>query len=154
VSDWAPGYHWSDLHRAQERFELRFPPDLVELLIEKRPVRGYDWTGNGEPIRKALAWPLEGLLFDVEHNGLWLSEWGDRSKQLADRKAAVTDLVAAAPKLIPLYGHRYLPDEPHERDNPILSVHQADVIHYGYDLADYFARGVQRSTGVAARACA
>lgn len=140
MPDWAPGYRWSDLHRAQERFELRFPPDLIELLLEKRPARGYDWAGSAEPIRTALAWPLEGLLFDVEHNDLWLSEWGGRPDHLADRKATVEELVATAPKLIPLYSHRYLPEEPRERGNPVFSVHQADIIHYGYDLADYFAR--------------
>ena len=49
-------------------------------------------------------------------------------------------MVARAPKLIPLISHRYLPEEPHEPGNPVFSVYQADVIHYGADLTDYFER--------------
>jgi hypothetical protein len=31
-----------------------------------------------------------------------------------------------------------LPDEPHVRGNPVLSVHQTDIIYYGFNLTDYF----------------
>jgi hypothetical protein len=47
---------------------------------------------------------------------------------------------AAAPRLIPLDGHRYLPETPHERGNPVFSVYQSDVIYYGADLADWVRR--------------
>jgi len=47
------------------------------------------------------------------------------------------ELVAAAPRLIPIYMHRMMPDEPHLPGNPVFSVHQTDIIHYGFDLADY-----------------
>jgi hypothetical protein len=40
-------------------------------------------------------------------------------------------------KLIPIYGHRMMPDEPHLPGNPVFSVYQTDIIYYGYDLADY-----------------
>jgi hypothetical protein len=43
-------------------------------------------------------------------------------------------------KLIPLIGHRYLPDEPHEPGNHVFSIYRADVIYYGADLIDYFER--------------
>jgi hypothetical protein len=36
--------------------------------------------------------------------------------------------------------HRYIPEEPHERGNPVLSVYQSDIIYYGADLDDYFRR--------------
>ena len=49
----------------------------------------------------------------------------------------VDEWVAAAPRLIPIYGHRMMPDEPQEPGNPVFSVHQTDIIHYGFDLADY-----------------
>lgn len=48
--------------------------------------------------------------------------------------------MAKAPKLIPILGHRYIPEEPHERGNPVFSVYQTDVIYYGADLEDYFRR--------------
>ncbi len=56
------------------------------------------------------------------------------------RKEVVRDVVSHAPKLIPLIGHRYLPEEPHESGNPVFSVFGFDTIYYGTDLDDYFKR--------------
>jgi hypothetical protein len=30
-----------------------------------------------------------------------------------------------------------MPDEPRKAGNPVFSVHQTDIIHYGYDLLHY-----------------
>ena len=60
------------------------------------------------------------------------------TRHAAARAAIVRDAVAKAPKLIPLMGHRYLPAEPCEAGNPVLSVYQADIIYYGADLDAYF----------------
>lgn len=43
-----------------------------------------------------------------------------------------------APKLIPLYGHRYIPIVTGVDNPPIFSVYQTDVIYYGIDLENYF----------------
>ncbi|NBW06660.1 MAG: hypothetical protein EBR82_01375 [Caulobacteraceae bacterium] len=137
---WAKGYSQAELDEAQEKFDLVFPPDLVAFLRERRPAQGYDWRTDETQIRDMLRWPLEGLLFDVENNALWRPGWGDRPGTPEARAEALTAIVNAAPKLIPLVSHRYLPAEPHEAGNPVLSVHQSDVIYYGADLADYFER--------------
>jgi hypothetical protein len=136
---WAAGYTAAELDDAQARFGLRFPPDLVALLRDRRPAQGHDWTGPEGRIRRALAWPLEGLLFDVE-NGIWRSDRGERPARPEERAEIVTALVAGAPPLIPILSHRYLPAEPLEAGNPVLSVYQSDIIYYGRDLEDYFAR--------------
>ena len=52
----------------------------------------------------------------------------------------IAEAVRAAPPLIPLIGHRYLPSQPNESANPVFSVYQSDIIYYGRDLADYFER--------------
>jgi hypothetical protein len=49
----------------------------------------------------------------------------------------VERLIAAAPRLIPIYQHRMIPDAPHEPGNPVFSVHQTDIIVYGSNLQDY-----------------
>jgi hypothetical protein len=143
---WGPGYRREELERAQERFGLHFPPDLVTLLLDRRLLDGHDWN-DPVAIRKMLAWPLEGLLFDVEQNELWLPEWGVRPGRVAERSEIVSSAVAKAPKLIPIYSHRFLPAEPNEAGNPVLSVYQSDIIYYGADLRDYLVRefGGQRS---------
>jgi hypothetical protein len=139
LNKWAPGYSQSDLDRAQERFALTFPPDLLALLRERRPKDGPDWN-NEAAIRSSLAWPYEGLLFDVEHSALWWPEWGERPAAPAARAEVLRDVVSHAPKLIPLFSHRYLPQAPAESGNPVFSVYQSDVVYYGSDLEDYFIR--------------
>lgn len=137
---WGPPYSQAELDDAQRRFGLRFPPDLVALFRTKRLAQGYDWTRDDVAIREKLEWPFEGLLFDVENNDLWWPEWGARPEEPERRKAVLRAAVAAAPKLIPLYGHRFIPETPHEAGNPVFSVYQADIIYYGRDLDGYVER--------------
>lgn len=91
---WTRGFSRAALERAQDRFGLTFPPDLFELLLDRRPAGGPDWTNEAE-IRARLAWPYEGLLFDVEHNGLWWPEWGERPGTAGARAEGLRQVVAA-----------------------------------------------------------
>lgn len=54
--------------------------------------------------------------------------------------AHLAELVAAAPALIPVCGHRYLLDHKIGGDFPVLSVYQSDIIFYGSNLRDYLLR--------------
>jgi hypothetical protein len=136
---WTHGYTSGELEAAQERYQLRFPPDLIALLLDRRPVDGWDWRNDDAGIRRALSHPLDGLLFDLEHNDLWWPEWGERPASAAERAEVLTAIVGASPRLIPLIAHRYIPETPSEAGNPVLSVMQADVIYYGANLTEYFA---------------
>lgn len=132
----------SELEAAQRAHHFRFPPDLEELLRFALPM-GRGWPNWREPldpgIAEAFAWPLEGILFDIENNDFWLEEWGLRPPSLDDAFAIARERVAAAPRLIPISGHRYLPETPRTAGNPVFSVYQTDIIHYGRDLEEYFA---------------
>jgi hypothetical protein len=136
-----PPYTQDELDDAQDRFGLRFPPDLVAFFRTHRPARWYDWTKDFEDIRSMLAWPYEGLLFSVQNSTpgrpLWWPEWGRRPDNKDERAARLRAIIDAAPKLIPLRGHRYIPETPAEAGNPVFSVHQADVIYVGVDLEDW-----------------
>ena len=140
---WTSGYTAAELERAQTRFRISFPPDLVELLRNRRPVEGPDWNDEQEVV-SSLAWPFEGLLIDVEKKGLWWPEWGDRPTEVTDREDVLRAVVSKAPKLIPILAHRYLPATPNVAGNPIFSVYGSDTIHYGANLADYFDREENR----------
>lgn len=97
----------------------------------------YNWQTGTDQINSMHTWLLHGLQFDVEHNDLWLDSWGDRPTNLDEQMQRVHDLVLAAPKLIPIYSHRCLLAEPCVPNNPVLSIHQSDIIVYGANLRDY-----------------
>lgn len=127
-------------------FKFRFPEDLRDLLSAGLPTgpRWPDWrsaaagTAAGvESIRGRLDWPLQGALFDVENNSFWDPQWGDRPADVASAKFVATAAVRAAPPLIPVYVHRFMPAEPLTPGNPVFSVYQMDIIVYGVDLATY-----------------
>ncbi len=134
---WGPSYTEAELDAAQARFGFLFPPDLRALLLKHRIAGALDWTRDHEKLAESFAWPYEGLLFDVENNDLWWPEWGSRPNDPAERAAVLRGVVDAAPKLIPVYGHRYIPETPREAGNPVFSVYQADIVVYGRDLETY-----------------
>jgi hypothetical protein len=134
-----PGLTDSEVASAEARFGFRFPPDLRDFLQAALPrgPRFPDWrSGHETTLREWLDGPRHGVLFDVEQ-GFWLDEWGPRPGALDEALRVAGEQVTSAPRLIPVYGHRFIPDEPHLPGNPVLSVHQTDIIHYGFDLADY-----------------
>lgn len=138
MDDWATGYTQSELDQAQERYGIRFPPDLATLLLDRRPTQGYSWSSDDPRIREMLAWPVDTLLFDVD-NGLWWPGWGERPEEQLTRHEVVRDAVKHAPRLIPILGHRFIPDAPSDDGNPIFSMYGFDTIYYGANLAEYFA---------------
>ncbi len=131
----------SEIREIESEFGFSFPTDLTEFLQIGMPVseRFPDWrNGSREDLRLWLDLPCAGILFDVENNDFWLSEWGKRPDELALAKQTVRHHLENAPKLIPIYAHRMIPDRPNARGNPVFSVHQTDIIYYGCDLRDYF----------------
>ena len=130
----------SEVARVEGQYRFRFPPDLRQFLQTSLPVsdRFPDWRSGSESyLTNWLNWPRDGLLFDVEHNAFWLPEWGTKPSALIEAHRIASEMVSAAPTLIPVYAHRMIPDEPHAAGNPVFSVHQSDIVVYGFDLADY-----------------
>lgn len=135
-----PGLSTAELARVESVVQASLPPDLRSFLGEGLPLgdRYPNWREPDAPeVRDQLAWPFEGIAFDIEHNAFWLDAWGRRPSRLDDALQIARAQVAAAPRLIPIRGHRYLPAEPFLPGNPVLSVYQTDIIYYGDDLATY-----------------
>ena len=88
---WRGGMTDGEIAAAEARFGLQFPPDYRQFLavlhtpdpaqigtafVGASPVRATrrafpDWTGDPKPIREALAWPLDSLLWSIEADDSW-----------------------------------------------------------------------------------
>jgi hypothetical protein len=138
-----PGLSNIEIGEIERRFDFTFPPDLRALLQFALPVGNAfpNWRDDSEEaLRDRLNRPLNGIVFDVERNDFWLDSWGTKPSSEAARHAIVKNAIDKAPKLIPIFAHRFIPAEPNNAGNPVFSVHQTDIIYYGNDLADYFRR--------------
>jgi len=138
----AKGLTDAEVDRVQDSYGFCFPPDLRELLQYVLPTGpGFpNWRdGSEESIRSRLAWPAEGICFDIEHNVFWMEEWGPKPDDISAAIEIAQQEIAKAPVLIPICSHRFIPDEPHLSGNPVFSVYQTDIIYYGSNLTHYFA---------------
>ncbi|MFF8271770.1 hypothetical protein ACF059_30975 [Streptomyces sp. NPDC016562] len=136
-----PGLSERELDAVEARFGFTFSADHRVFLAAGLPYgspRWPDWrNGDPEDLAERLARPVEGVLFDVEHNGFWYPAWSPRPPWASEALRIARSELAAVPQLVPVYSHRYLPGTAGECGHPVLSVHQTDIIIYGNDLADY-----------------
>jgi hypothetical protein len=126
----------------EHRFEFQFPPDLKFILQSGLPVseKFPDWrNGDTEEIQGCFNRVADGICFDIEYNDFWIKEWGVKPSKLADAVAVARNYIKSAPRLIPIFVHRYIPAEPNEIGNPVFSIVQTDIIYYGMDLASYLS---------------
>lgn len=130
-----------ELARAEAAYELVFPHDLRAFLGFALPVSpGWpNWRRlDDAAIIEALRAPWEGIAFDIEQGVFWLPSWGPEPDAADEATAIARKHFEQAPKLVPVCGHRYMPVRPATAGNPVFSVHQTDIIHYGSDLWGYF----------------
>lgn len=135
-----PGLTDAEVEKVEKRFGFQFPVDLKAFLQLALPVgeKFPNWrSSENEKLIKWLDQPRQGVEFDVLHNNFWLDEWGPRPKTLEEVEKIINKLLKSAPILIPIYAHRMMSCEPNISGNPVFSVHQTDIIHYGFDLLDY-----------------
>ncbi|GGM82523.1 hypothetical protein GCM10011609_18100 [Lentzea pudingi] len=77
------------------------------------------------------------MLGEVESGEHWNSAWGERPEVLEVAMAVARWELTEAPRLVPVYGHRFLPAGRGSSGHPVLSVWGTDIITYGADLTDY-----------------
>lgn len=131
------GFEFADDHRTFVQAGLPF---------NSSPGTGHagpwpDWrNGSPEMLRRQLDWPVEGVLFDVRVNSFWHDGWGPRPASTGQALRIAEEHLARVPRMVPVYGHRYLPAGRGGYGHPVLSIYQADIIIYGTDLATYIDR--------------
>ena len=152
--DIGPGLTDAEFARIEADYEFEFAADhrafLAAGLPLTSPVPGRrspwpDWRGaDPGDLRERLGWPVEGALFDVEHNALWHPSWGQRPAGTSQALTTARQHLSRAPKMIPVRSHRYLPAGRGTYGHPVLSIYQTDIIIYGTDLADYINQELGR----------
>ncbi len=98
----------------------------------------FNWLTDADILQRRLDALVRGRAFDVEKNDLWRPHWKARPATAEARAQRVHELVKEAPRLIPVFRHRYLLAEPCQAGNPVFSIVQSDIIVYGADLRTYF----------------
>lgn len=144
--EFGPGLSDAEVESAEQAYGFTFPSDLRAFLRFALPVsHGFvDWRSKPRDELEAwLAAPVDGVCYDVEHNGFWLDEWGTRPADLRQAITVARRSMRSAPQLVPVCGHRYLPTDPPEAGNPVFSVHQSDVVEYANNLLHYLAHEFQ-----------
>ncbi|KAK1269819.1 hypothetical protein QJS04_geneDACA022121 [Acorus gramineus] len=122
-----------------------FPPDLRSILREGLPVGpGFpDWRSSSLKQLKILVdLPFFALSREVSKGRLWCQSWGPRPECAEEALAVARDAFESAPKLVPIYRHCYVASEPRLAGNPVFFIRGGDVRCAGFDLADFFQRGV------------
>lgn len=145
----APGLSALEANDAEQRFGFVFPEDLRELLSNFLPV-GEDfpnWRNLDDPsLLDMMARPIEGVWHAVKYpfenlGGVWNLSWGPKPADLEQAIRHMRGVLAQAPKLIQIFAHRYMPDQPSSSGNPVLSVvYPTDIICYAASLEEYFLK--------------
>jgi hypothetical protein len=159
---WLPPLADEEVQRIEAQFEICFPPDYrlfyrmlhatdrprVKLEPPSEYSSGlfYDWQHAPSLVQGAYKHILGTLAFSVVHSPhAWNGAWGEFPNTQEEARGRLQPHIRAAPRLIPLYLHRFLLAEPCEAGNPVLSIWGADMIIYAPDLRTYLLREFGRS---------
>jgi hypothetical protein len=135
-----PGLSPEETASIEAQLDFRPPEDFTYLFQNLQDPGGvlFPWSNfKTRECDDAIHRVLQGIEFDVEHNKFWMDRWGKRPASLSVALEIARKDFETWPKLLPIYGHRFLAAAPCRSGNPVFSVVQADIIYYGADLAHY-----------------
>jgi hypothetical protein len=89
----------------------------------------YNWVDGQDSIRTMLEGIVHGLIFSAT--------WEAEPDRIPEIEQNIRSRVAAAPELIPVIAPRFLLAEPCQSGNPVLSIHQSDIVVYAANLRDF-----------------
>jgi len=136
-----------ELFRLEFIYDIQFPQSLREFYHFGIPFTEEDnrfpcWTDESESniseIKRRIRLPYE-LLMQSVLGGYWLPVWGERPGKQEEIAKRFLQMSENAPKLIPVFSHRYMPQLQDTDYPPIISTVGRDTIYYGKDLQDYLS---------------
>lgn len=130
-----------EIFKIEKIYGIRMPRSLRDFLMSTLPISAgfYNWRNTRQDnirlIKQVINRPVNDI-YDMAEEVYWCDDWGVQPKEKKIVEKEVRNRLKDAPKLIPVYGHRYIPvgrdDNP-----PIISIHNVDIIYYGLDIKDY-----------------
>ena len=132
-----------EIETVEQRYGIQLPYELRQLFSIGLPVSSgfYNWRSSSEEnvlsIINALNMPLKGLVSDLDDGYLWRDAWGAKPDEPRKANEIFMRYFANAPKMIPVYLHRYVPFVGHDAIVPVFSIMQSDIIYYGVNLVSY-----------------
>ena len=132
----------NELSKVESVYNVKFPIDLKEFYAEVLPVGEgfYNWRDfskiNVNNIKRVLDRPFQNVKEDIS-NIVWNENWGNSPEDSKEISKCIMRLLEKAPKLIPIYKHRYMASQ-YNSSNPIFSIYGLDIIYYGENLEQYF----------------
>ena len=130
----------SELDSIEDQLGLNLPTDMRFLLenLDDSENLNFSWKNFAlEKYENSIEWVVSGIEFDIENNGTWLNRWGDRPNDLSEAKGILREDFKSWPRLVPVFGHRFLVVDPCSPNNPVFSIMQTDIICYGANLGAY-----------------
>jgi transcriptional regulator with XRE-family HTH domain/ribosomal protein S18 acetylase RimI-like enzyme len=144
--DILPGMASGQISTVERAYGFNFPTSLADFYscgvpMPKSSISDFpDWWNfdpqNVSDIKKRISDPMENLVEEVKE-GFWINAWGERPENDEDAFAIFKSHAEKAPKLIPIYSHRYIPVIEGVDDPPVISAVGQDIIYYGCNLSNY-----------------
>lgn len=129
-----------EINKIEQIYGIIFPEDLKNMYMNFLPIskgfylwRDFSYSNIGY-IKSMLEKPfkeIENEIDDIE----WSDNWGGEPLE-KDKNEKIKKELKSAPKLIPIYFHRYAVSGKMET-SPIFSVHGTDIIYYGENIDQY-----------------
>lgn len=135
----------SQIHIIEETYNITFPESLRKFYSIGVPFSEDEdyfprWTDfsdeNIAKIKERIEAPIKRLSFNIKRN-FWLANWGERPESEEERIDKFMKTAMKAPKLIPVYLHRYIPQLEDANDPPVISTVGQDTVYYGSNLEEY-----------------
>ena len=149
--DIGPGLTDAEFTRVESDFGFEFVDDHRAFLAVGLP-QGDSWpdwrSGTRRLLRSVTQLPVDGVLFAVEWNDYWDDRWERRPARMKDALRTARYRLERVPRMVPVFGHYFLPAGRGSSAHPVLSVYQTEISCYADDLAHlidkHFGDGQQR----------